>query len=105
MDLKTKLARPTVFFFRYGLAAIFIVAGFLSLFFAPPTARYEGFSMCVGSGLSILLLNVLFRIGTKGDHDRDAEEAAREFYARNGHWPDEDPSSADVRPRRASRAS
>lgn len=91
MRVRTKLARPTVFFFRYGLAAIFIVAGFAALLFAPPTSRYEGFSMCVGSGLSILLLNFLFRMGAKGDHDRDAEEAAREFYARNGHWPDEGP--------------
>ena len=95
----TKLARPTVFFFRYGLAAIFIVAGFAALLFAPPTSRYEGFSMCVGSGLSILLLNFLFRMGAKGDHDRDDEEAAREFYARNGHWPDEVPP-ADARRRR-----
>ncbi len=98
MDLKDRLARPTVFFFRYGLAAVFIVAGFIALAFAPPTSRYEGFSMCVGSGLSILLLNFLFRMGARGDHDRDAEEAAREFYARNGHWPDEAPP-ADARRR------
>ncbi len=104
MDLKTKLARPTVFFFRYGLAAIFIVAGFLSLFFAPRPARYEGFSMCVGSGLSILLLNFLFRMGAKGDHDRDAEEAARDFYARHGHWPDEAPP-AEQRQQRRTQAS
>ena len=89
--MKARLARPTVFFFRYGLAAIFIVTGFVLLFVAPPASRYEGFSMCVGSGLSILLLNVLFRMGAKGDHDRQAEEAAREFYARHGHWPDEEP--------------
>ena len=100
MDARTKLARPTVFFFRYGLAAIFIVMGFIALLFAPPTARYEGFSMCVGSGLSILLLNFLFRMGAKGDHDRDAEEAAREFYARNGHWPDEAPPAGGHERRR-----
>ncbi len=99
MDLRAKLARPTVFFFRYGLAGIFIVMGFVALFFAPATSRYEGFSMAVGSGLSILLLNFLFRMGAKGDHDRDAEEAAREFYARHGHWPDED-APAEHRRRR-----
>ena len=104
MELKTRLAGPTVFFFRYGLAAVFIVAGFLALFFAPPTSRYEGFAMCVGSGLSILLLNFLFRMGAKGDHDRDDEEAAREFYARNGHWPDETPA-ADGRRQRGTPAS
>lgn len=91
MELKTRLARPTIFFFRYGLAAIFIVTGFILLFVAPPSARYEGFSMCIGSGLSILLLNVLHRMGTDGDADRSDEEAAREFYGRHGHWPDEPP--------------
>ena len=30
--------------------------------------------MCVGSGLALLLLNVLFRYGTKGDKERDEEE-------------------------------
>lgn len=102
MDVRTKLARPTVFFFRYGLAAIFIVMGFVALIFAPETSRYEGFSMAVGSGLSILLLNFLFRMGAKGDHDRDDEEAAREFYARNGHWPDEAPPPEPGRRRSAS---
>ena len=91
MDLKSRLARPTIFFFRYGLAAIFIVTGFVLLFVAPPSSRYEGFSMCIGSGLSILLLNVLHRMGTDGDADRSSEEAARDFYGRHGHWPDEPP--------------
>ena len=100
MEVRTKLARPTVFFFRYGLAAIFIVMGFVALIFAPETSRYEGFSMAVGSGLSILLLNVLFRMGAKGDQDRHDEEAAREFYARNGHWPDEAPPP-EAGPRRS----
>ncbi len=45
--------------------------------------------MCVGSGLSILLLNALFRYGAQGDRERDAEDAAREYLARHGHWPDE----------------
>ena len=38
--------------------------------------------MCVGAGLALLLLNVLFRYGAKGDRERDAEEAAREYFAR-----------------------
>lgn len=91
MELKTRLAGPTIFFFRYGLAAIFIVTGFILLFVAPPSARYEGFSLCIGSGLSVLLLNVLHRMGTEGDSDRSDEQAARDFYGRHGHWPDEPP--------------
>ena len=74
---------------RYGLPAGLIVAGFVLLFAAPDSSRYEGFSMCVGAGLALLLLNVLFRIGAKGDEERDREAAAREYLATHGHWPDE----------------
>jgi len=45
--------------------------------------------MCVGAGLALLLLNVLFRIGASGDRERDDEEAAREYFAAHGRWPDE----------------
>jgi hypothetical protein len=46
--------------------------------------------MCVGAGLSVLLLNVLVRFGAKGDEERTREEDAREYLAKHGHWPDED---------------
>ena len=78
-------------FVRYGLPALLIVAGFVLLFAAPDSTRYEGFSMCVGAGLALLLLNVLFRIGAKGDREREQEDAAREYMAQHGHWPDEKP--------------
>ena len=42
-------------------------------------------------GGAILLLNVLFRYGAKGDEERAQEEAAREYLALHGHWPDEAP--------------
>ena len=76
-------------FVRYGLPALLIVAGFVLLVFAPDSTRYEGFSMCVGAGLAIWLLNWLFRMGAIGDRERDDEEAAREYLATHGHWPDE----------------
>ena len=77
---------------RYGLPAVFIVAGFVILVFAPDASRFEGFSMCIGSGLSILLINFLYRMGATGDDDREREEAAREYFGRHGHWPDETPT-------------
>ncbi len=76
-------------FVRYGLPALLIVAGFVLLFAAPDSTRFEGFSMCVGAGLAVLLLNVLFQIGAQGDKEREREEAAREYLAEHGHWPDE----------------
>lgn len=78
-------------FVRYGLPVGLVVAGFVLLFAAPESTRYEGFAMCLGAGLSLLLLNVLFRFGARGDRERDEEAAAREYLAKHGHWPDEEP--------------
>jgi hypothetical protein len=74
---------------RYGLPALLVVAGFVILFAVDGPIRWDGWAMCVGSGLSILLLNALFRYGASGDRERDAEDAAREYLGRHGHWPDE----------------
>jgi len=74
---------------RYGLPAVLIVIGFVLLFTVEGSLRWEGWAMCVGSGLAILLLNVLFRFGSKGDDERVQESQAREYYAQHGRWPDE----------------
>jgi hypothetical protein len=76
-------------FVRYGLPAGLIVAGFVLLFAAPDSTRYEGFAMCVGAGLSLFLLNWLFRLGATGDEERRREDEAREHLAKHGRWPDE----------------
>jgi hypothetical protein len=39
-----------------------------------------------------------------GDRERDAEDAARDFYARHGHWPDEAPPQGTAPPPEAHRA-
>jgi hypothetical protein len=74
---------------RYGVPAALILAGFVILFTASSSVRWDGWAMCVGSGLAVLLLNVLFRFGATGDRDRDAEEAARRHFAEHGRWPDD----------------
>lgn len=74
---------------RYGLPAALVLAGFVLLFVAHGSTRWDGFAMCVGAGLAVLLMNVLFRFGAKGDAERRAEDEAREYLARHGHWPDE----------------
>jgi hypothetical protein len=76
-------------FVRYGLPAGLMLAGFVLLFAAPHSTRYEGFAMCVGAGLALYLLNWLFRLGATGDREREQEDAAREYLAEHGHWPDE----------------
>jgi ABC-type Fe3+ transport system permease subunit len=75
---------------RYGLPALLVAVGFVILFAVDDPIRWDGWAMCVGSGLSILLLNALFRYGAQGDRERDAEDAAREYLARHGRWPDEE---------------
>ena len=76
-------------FVRYGLPGGLVVAGFVLLFAAPDNTRYEGFSMCLGAGIALFLLNWLFRLGASGDREREREDAAREYLAEHGHWPDE----------------
>jgi hypothetical protein len=74
---------------RYGLPALLIVVGFVLLFTVEGNLRWDGWAMCVGAGLAILLMNVLFRFGSRGDDERVREAAAREYYAQHGRWPDE----------------
>jgi hypothetical protein len=76
---------------RYGLPALLVAIGFVILFAVDGPIRWDGWAMCVGSGLSLLLLNGLFRFGANGDRERDAEVAARDYLAQHGHWPDEQP--------------
>jgi predicted membrane metal-binding protein len=77
-------------FVRYGLPAILFLAGIVMLALEPNTIGIEGFAMATGAALALVLLNALFRAGVRGDRERDREEAAREYLAQHGHWPDEE---------------
>jgi hypothetical protein len=79
-----------VLFVRYGLPAVLILAGFVCYAVAPESNRNEGFALFVGSGVSVLLLNLLYRMGVSGDADRDRENEAREYFSEHGAWPDEE---------------
>jgi hypothetical protein len=76
---------------RYVLPGVLIFLGLILLPINPSDLGVELFAMLVGAGLSVLLLNVLFRYGAKGDEERQAEADARDYYSRHGHWPDEKP--------------
>ena len=76
---------------RYGLPlAIFLLGCVLLIVDGGGTIGWEGFFMATGAALAVLLLNWLFRLGAQGDREREAEEAARDYYSRTGHWPDEE---------------
>ncbi len=84
--------RPkTMIAVRYVLPGVILLAGFVALLVSDTLTGLEGLAMGIGVAASVLLLNVLYRIGVKGDLERDDEEAARVFYDEHGRWPDEGP--------------
>jgi hypothetical protein len=73
---------------RYGLPALICLVGLVFLAI-DPGANFEGAMALLGAGLSVLLINVLFRFGLTSDRDRAEEEDARRAFDRTGRWPDE----------------
>jgi hypothetical protein len=76
---------------RTWLPAVVVGVGVLLWAIHPSTDAAEGSAHIIGAGIAIWILNILFRIGVKGDVERDEEIAAREFFDKHGHWPDEPP--------------
>lgn len=75
---------------RYGLGGLMVLGGIVMIAVNPGGFGVDGFAMAVGGGLSVLLINFLFRLGTSGDREREREEAARRYLDEHGVWPDED---------------
>lgn len=77
---------------RYLLPAALVLAGIVILIAGQGSdTAVEGWALFTGAGVSVLLLNVLYRIGVDGDRSRRREEAAREYLDEHGHWPDQRP--------------
>ena len=74
---------------RYVVPAAIALTGVLILIFNRSINGLEGFAMFIGAAGSILLLNVLYRVGVRGDRERDDEQAARRYFDEHGRWPDE----------------
>ena len=72
---------------RYGIPLVLFVAGAIVTVTAGNVGLAAG-ALFFSAASAILLLNVLYRIGVEGDKERDAEEAAREYFDKHGHWPD-----------------
>jgi hypothetical protein len=84
---------------RTWLPIIVVAVGFLLWAINPSTTTAEGSAHIIGAGIAIWILNILFRIGVKGDIERDEEDAARTFFDQHGYWPDEEPPARPHPPR------
>jgi hypothetical protein len=71
---------------RYVLPALVTIAG-LAFMALGGENNLEGGASIVSAGLAIYLVNWLFRMGAAGDRERDAEQAARDYFDRHGRWP------------------
>jgi hypothetical protein len=76
-------------FVRYVLPAVIVLGAVVMIAIEPNIVGLEGAALIVSAGLSVLLLNWLYRIGVAGEHDRDAEDRARAYFDEHGVWPDE----------------
>lgn len=81
--------RRLIFFVRYILPALICLTGVVLFAINPSIDTADGASALIGAGLSVYLLNFLFRMGVSGDRDRDEEAEARKYFDEHGHWPDE----------------
>jgi len=72
---------------RYVLPAVVVIAGLTVMAMGSET-ELEGGASIVSAGLAIFLLNWLVRLGVAGEHERDLEDAARDYFDRHGRWPD-----------------
>ena len=84
-------ASPFTLFVRYGIGVIMVIAGIVLLIVNPGGFGVEGFSLAEGAGLSVLMLNWMYRVGVAGDKERERHEDAWHFFEEHGHWPDEPP--------------
>jgi hypothetical protein len=72
---------------RYVLPAVVVLGGLIVMAQGDEN-HLEGGAGIVSAGLAIFFLNWLFRAGISGDREREAEEAARDYFERHGRWPD-----------------
>ena len=82
-------------FVRVWLPVAIVVGGIIAIVATGGSlSGVEGGVAIIAAGISVWLLNVIFRVGVAGERERDAEDAARDFYAEHGYWPDEAPPDA-----------
>ena len=82
-------AHAVLIFVRFVLPALIVLAGILLAAIGQRESAYLVGALLVSAGVSVGLLTLLYRVGVRGDSDRQREEAAREHFDRTGRWPGE----------------
>jgi hypothetical protein len=77
-----------------------ILGGIVALVAVEGDVGAYGFASAVGAGLSVLLLNLLYRMSVSGDRDREREEEARRYFDEHGAWPEDEEAPIRVSERR-----
>lgn len=89
----TRRSWPMIFL-RYVIP-LAIVLGGLVIMALGGEVDLEGGAGIVSAGLAVFALNWLYRVSFYGDiEEREAEEAARVYFAEHGHWPDQVPTTS-----------
>lgn len=79
-----------LFAVRYGIGGVMVLAGIVVLAVVPGDLGAYGFASAIGAGLSVVLLNLLYRLSVSGDREREREEEARRYLDEHGFWPDDE---------------
>jgi hypothetical protein len=75
---------------RYGVGATMILGGVVVLIISPAGLGVDGFAMAAGGGLSVLLLNCMYRLSLSSERDREEEARARRYFDEHDQWPEEE---------------
>jgi threonine/homoserine/homoserine lactone efflux protein len=67
------------------------IAGIIAGHGSTRSPAAAGGVVLIGVALIVWLINWMFRLSIESNRDRDVEEEARDYYARHGHWPSDDP--------------
>lgn len=82
-----RLSRIGVAAVRYGLPLALTIVGVWLL--ETRAEKWGGLGvMLIGTAVIVLMINLLFRLSIRSNDERAREERAREYYERNGRWPD-----------------
>ena len=71
---------------RFVLPALIVLSGILLAAIGQRESAYLAGALLVSAGVSVALLNLLYRVGVRGDKDRGREEQAREHFDRTGDY-------------------